>query len=242
MDLACKPPQFPATRWSIVLAASGGGQTARAALEELCRLYWFPLYAFARQWGCSPEDAEDETQTFLSRMAAEDLLAKAIPDRGKLRTYLLKIFQRDLIDAHRHAHRMKRGGGIQMVPLDKMDAEALFRETTLQSSPTATFDRLWALACLEASFRLLEHEYNQRGRGTLFASLRPCLDPESTSASDYPSLAAATGLEPNALRQAIFRLRQRFRALLCQTIADTLQNPNPAMIDEELSALRAALA
>lgn len=101
-------PQFPATRWSVVLTASGRGTEARAALEELCRVYWFPLYAFARQRGCGPEDAEDEVQDFLTQVAARDFLAGAAPDRGRLRTYLLAAFQHDLIDAHRRTHRLKR--------------------------------------------------------------------------------------------------------------------------------------
>ena len=240
MDRTLHAPQFPATRWSMVLAAAGGGVSARAALEELCRLYWFPLYAFCRQWGCSPQDAEDETQNFLTKMASEDLLSRAVPDRGKLRTYLLKAFQRDLIDAHRRTLRQKRGGTAGMLPLDTMDAEALFRQTQLPQSAVATYDRLWAVACLEAALRRVEIEYCGRGRGTLFENLRPFLDPAGDP--DYAATALITGIDPNAIRQAVFRLRQRFRAVLRQTVADTLHHPSEALIEEELRALRAALS
>ena len=240
MDQHLKAPDFPATRWSMVLAAAGSGISARAAMEELCRLYWFPLYAFARQWGCSPQDAEDETQNFLTKMSSEDLLSRALPDRGKLRTYLLKAFQRDLIDAHRRAHRVKRGGTAEMLPLDTMDAEALFRQTPLLHSALATYDRLWAVTCLEAALRLVEIEYSARGRSTLFENLRPFLDP--AGGEDYKTTAGVTGMDPNAIRQAVFRLRQRFRAVLRQTVADTLHHPSEALVEEELSALRAALS
>ncbi len=233
-------PHFPATRWSVVLKASGSGTQARAALEELCRLYWFPLYAFARQQGCSPEDAEDETQAFLADMAAGGMLSTAAPDKGHLRTYLLAAFQRDLIDAHRHAHRQKRGGGVEFVSLEVLDAEERYRNTPNQDSPAAIFDFAWALTCLTAAMRLLESEYSARGRTALFQSLRQFLDPESEG--DYAAVAGSTGLEPNALRQAVFRIRQRYRTLVRQTIADTLAHPSGALIDEELTALRAALA
>ncbi len=240
MDSILKTTNFPPTRWSVVLAAAGTGESARAAMEELCRLYWFPLYAFSRQCGCSPEDAEDGTQNFLLKMASQELLSRAQPDRGRLRTYLLRAFERDLIDAHRHSRRLKRGGGAEMLPLEALDAEALFRQTPLQPSAAATYDRLWAVACLEKALSLLEVEYAGRGRSTLFGTLRPFLDPEEDH--HYAKISQATGLEANALRQAVYRLRQRFRALLRQIVADTLDVPTAALIEEELAALRAALS
>ncbi len=233
-------PQFPVTRWSVVLTAAGSGRQARQALEELCRLYWFPLYAFARQKGCSAEDAEDETQEFLTRVAAGDLLLKANPERGRLRTYLLTVFQRDLIDTTRKGNRQKRGGGVALLSLDAQEADTRFLSTPQQETPVGFFDRCWAMTCLESAMKALETDYAARGRGALFESLRTFLDPEMEG--DYSQAAPALGLEANALRQAVFRLRQRFRALLRQTIADTLEMPSEALIDEELAALRQALA
>ncbi len=233
-------PQFPVTRWSVVLTAAGGGMQARQALEELCRLYWFPLYAFARQKGCGAEDAEDETQEFLTRVAAGDFLLKANPERGRLRTYMMTVFQRDLIDTTRKANRQKRGGGVTLLSLDTQEAETRFLSTPPQDTPTGSFDRCWAMICLESTMKALETEYAARGRGSLFESLRTFLDPETEG--DYAHAAQTLTLDANALRQAVFRLRQRFRALLRQTIADTLEMPSEALIDEELAALRQALA
>ena len=232
-------PHFPATRWSVVLAAAGEGQPARAALEELCRLYWFPLYAFARQRGCSPEDAEDETQQFLAEVANGPLLFAATPARGHLRSYLLAAFQRDLIDSHRRTQRMKRGGGAVTVPLDLLTAEDRL-EQAAAVTPHAAFDRAWALTCIESAVAAVAAEYAARGRSGLFQTLRPFLDPESDV--DYTAASHATGLDANALRQAVFRLRQRFRALLRQQIADTLADPSEGNIEEELAELRRALS
>ncbi len=233
-------PHFPPTRWSIVLTAAGGGAPARAALEELCRLYWFPLYAFARQRGWSPEDAEDATQTFLVRVAEGKLLAAATRERGRLRTWLLTAFQHDLMDERRRRDRLKRGANYQFVPMEILEAESRLIRTATLESPSAVFDRAWALTCLEAAAAALEKEYGGRGRGALFDALRPFLDPAGEVSSG--SAMQATGLDANALRQAVFRLRQRFRTLLRQHIADTLDQPTESLIDEELAALRAALA
>ena len=231
-------PQFPPTRWSVVLSAAGGGEPARVALEELCRLYWLPLYAYARQRGFSPEDAEDETQQFLANAVSDGLLSSALPEKGRLRTYLLAAFQHDLLDAVRRASRQKRGGLIQFVPLDSELAER--RAGAVQGGdPSAAFDRAFAVACLEQAGRLLSDEYTARGRQVLFDVLQPFLDPGNEP--PHAAAAAAAGLAPNALRQAVFRLRQRYRVLLRQVVADTLSDPSDALIDEELSALLSAL-
>lgn len=233
-------PQFPPTRWSMVLAASGNGTEARAALEEICRIYWFPLYAFARQSGCSPEDAEDETQEFLARVASREILSTATATRGHLRTFLLTAFRRDLVDSHRRATRQKRGGNAEHLSIDSVQAEGRLSALTAAATPEGSFDRLWAMTCLDTAIATLETEYTQRGRQSLFQTLRAFLDPESEV--DYQSAAQKTSLDPSALRQAVLRLRQRFRALLRQIISDTLENPTDALIEEELASLRAALS
>ena len=232
-------PQFPATRWSIVIATAGSGKEARAALEELCRVYRFPLYAFARQNGCTPEDAEDETQDFLARAASGEILARATPQRGRLRTYLLAAFQRDLIDTNRRRNRQKRGGHFEFVSLECLNAEDRFCCTTLRSSAEATYDYTWAMSCLESATGKLEAEYGARGQEALFAALRAFLDP---GAGGVYTADVIPGLDANAQRQAVFRLRQRFRVLLRQTVANTLESPTEDQIDEEILALRTALS
>lgn len=232
-------PQFPATRWTVVLAAAGRGVEAREALEELCRIYWFPLYVFARQHGCSAEDAEDETQDFLARTAAGEILASATPQRGKLRSFLLAAFQHDLLDTCRRRNRQKRGGHLDILSIDSVSAEDRLACATLHATPEANYDRAWAVTCLESALGELAAEYEARGRTTLFAALRSFIDP----ASDGDCAAAAVlGLNANAQRQAVFRLRQRFRALLRQTVANTLSNPTAEIIDEEIEALPGALS
>ncbi len=233
------PPEFPPTRWSMVFSAAAGGSAARAALEDLCRLYWFPLYAFARQQGCGAEDAEDATQEFLAQITSSDLLSTAAPNRGRLRTYLLSAFQRDLIDAHRRATRQKRGGGIQFISIDAMEADTRYRHAAVVDAAVSTFDRAWAITCLETAALQLQAEYVARGQGAIFQAYRPFLDP--TGNSDYAAAAQISGLVIEAARQAVARLRKRYRNHVRQTIADTLETPTESLIDEELGALQAAL-
>ena len=232
-------PGFPATRWSVVEAAAGQGQTARAALDELCRIYWPPLYAFARRKGFSQEDAEDETQSFLVRVSSGDLLMDAAPDRGRLRTFLLAAFQHDLLDTARRRSRVKRGGRVQFVAIDSAAAEARAAQASGDSAEAA-YDRAFALTCLERAAHLLAEEYAGRGKAELFGILRPFLDPGAEP--DHAAAAAAAGCNGNALRQAVFRLRQRFGVLLRQVVADTLAQPTDEIINDEMAALRAALA
>ncbi len=225
----------------MVLAASGEGAPARAAINELCRLYWMPLYAYARRSGCSEQDAEDATQDFLGRISGMEILRTAAPERGRLRTFLLAVFHRDLIDSTRRASRLRRGGGIPPLPLDSLQAEQ-WLGTQLTTMPSETvFDRAWAMTTLDSVIQRLEEEYAARGRLSLFSALRPFLDPADGGVT-MADAAAATGLETNAVRQAVYRLRQRFRMLLRAGIADTLQSPSDLLIDEEMAALRAALA
>src|SRR4051812_41577204 len=111
---------FPATRWSIVLQArqESRPEQSHAALAELCRQYWFPLYAFARRRGQSPADAEDLTQSFFAELLTTRLFDVADPDQGRLRTFLLTAFQRRLADHHRREHAQKRGGGQHLISID----------------------------------------------------------------------------------------------------------------------------
>jgi len=235
---------FPATRWSVIAAAGAGGDvtSARTALGELCRLYWYPLYAFARRSGLRPEDAEDATQSFLAAVLEEKLFAAADPSLGRLRSFLLKAFSRDLADARRDASRQKRGGHLEIISLDLTDAEDRFLTEPAGAEPVHQFEAAWATAVLDGAVRKVEAGYHASGRGAIFTALRPCLGIGDAALPDQAALAAGLGLNHAALRQAVSRLRDRFRTALRSQIADTLREPNEESIDEELCALRTVIA
>lgn len=236
---------FPPTRWSII-AELGPGRCrngARTALAELCRLYWYPLYAFARRSGLNPPDAEDATQAFFLAVLEGNLFAAADPSIGRLRSFLLKAFSRDLADSRRDARRQKRGGNLEIVPLTEVtpDAEGRFLAESTRGAAAHQFEQAWASAVLEGALQRVESDYSATGRAEVFEALRPMLG----GAGEVPAaeeLAASLQLSPMAFRQALSRLRERFRVALRAQIADTLRDPSEAAIDDELRALREVMA
>lgn len=233
---------FPATRWSIVADATATGDArASVALGELCGLYWYPLYSYARSRGLGPEDAEDATQGFFASILQDNLFAGADPAKGRLRSFLLKAFAHALTDAGRHAGRRKRGGGVEMVSFSLEDAEERFQTEQGAEEPVHQFESAWAGAVVEAALRQVERHYTGAGRGELFQALRPCLGGAPGAEAKIPP-AASLGLSEAALRQAVSRLRDRFRDAVRAQIADTLREPTEEAISEELRSLRSVLA
>ncbi len=229
---------FPNTSWSTVLTARAGGDTndARTALARLCQQYWYPLYAFARRWGLASEDAEDATQDFFAALTTADLLASVDPSRGKLRSFFLTSFQRDLTDFRKSENREKRGGG-NVVSLDLLGAEERVAAEP-SGEPIASFEREWALEVLDASIARVERNYTETGRAEHFVALRPFL----TEEANYDTLCATLSLKLDAARQAVHRLRTRLGRALREEIADTLFAPTESTVNEELNALRSTLA
>ncbi|MHC1769908.1 MAG: RNA polymerase sigma factor [Verrucomicrobiia bacterium] len=226
--------QFATTHWSAVLAAGDGASSAGAvALEALCRVYWYPLYAFARRYGRSPEDAKDLTQGFFALLIERQLTRRADPKAGRFRTFLLHAFTDYLHDCRRREHAAKRGGQYAFVPLDIRALEE-YLATDLNDSPELIFDRKWALAVVGEATRLLEAEYHEQGKGRLFADLRSFLQGDEVS-SGYVELGRALGLSPGAVKVAVYRMRQRYRELLRAVIAQTVTDPRE--IDDEVRHL-----
>lgn len=234
-------PQFPATRWTMVVRAGSPetGHLRRRAIEDICRAYWFPLYAFARGRGASPEDAEDLTQSFFAGILNSEFFAKAEPERGKLRTYLLTAFRRHLVNAYRDQHRLKRGGGQTILSIEMDGAEERMLPDSNQSGETL-YDKHWALALVDAAMAGLEKSYASRGKAAHFTALRPLLEGEEDQ-STYQNAAATLKLTITAARMEVYRMRQRYRTELRRAIADTLNDPSTEDVEEELRELKRAL-
>ncbi len=234
---------FPTTRWSLVLQARNGDEAElqRTAMGDLCASYWLPIYVFARRSGCNTQDAEDMTQNFFSDLVKHNLLQSTDPAVGRLRTFFLKVFSHNLADERRAQARMKRGGGLEIISLDLALAESHLRdEPSHNETPERLFGRVWATRVLESAVECVAKEYAASGKTALFTMLRPALDVQG-GGIQYDKLSTATGLSRVAARQAVFRLRERFREALRRIVADTLANPTPEAIDEEVAALQASL-
>jgi RNA polymerase sigma factor (sigma-70 family) len=228
------------THWSVVLRAGRNDTTrAQAALSHLCEVYWYPLYAFVRQRGHSPEDAQDLTQEFFARLLEKGTLAHADPARGRFRSFLLATLNHFLANEWKKAHTIKRGGDTAVISLDWAAAEQWYAlEPADPCTPESTFERRWALALLQAVLDRLEDEYRQEGKQELYAVLQQAL-PGSGKSQPYAVLAAQLKMSEGAVKVAVHRLRRRYREVLRGELADTVGAPEE--VEDELRHLFAAL-
>ncbi|MGD0259404.1 MAG: sigma-70 family RNA polymerase sigma factor [Verrucomicrobiota bacterium] len=234
-------PAFVTTHWSVVLTAGRSDTTrARAALEQLCRNYWHPLYAYVRRAGHSREEAQDLTQEFFARLLAQNTVARADPARGRFRSFLLVSLKHFLANEWEKAHARKRGGGAPLIPLDFDTAETRWVQPVAPGdTPDRAFDRQWALALLEVVLGRVRKEYADSGRDELFVGLKDTLT-GGRSEIPYRELAARLGLSEGAVKVAAHRLRQQYRERLREEIASTVAGPEE--VEEELKLLFAALS
>jgi RNA polymerase sigma-70 factor (ECF subfamily) len=234
-----EPAVFATTHWSLILAARGSSPEARAALEELCRRYWYPLYAYIRRRGHTADAAQDLTQELFARLLERDDLAALDPARGRFRAFLLTACRHFLANEHDRARTLKRGGGRRILALDLGDADRRYAaEPGHEQTPERLFERRWALTLLDQVLRVLRQRYEAAGQADLFERLKGTL----TGAADgaYAEAAAALGMTEGAVKVAAHRLRQRYRALLRDEIAQTVADPDE--VDDEVRTLFQALA
>ncbi|RYD29814.1 MAG: hypothetical protein EOP86_21035 [Verrucomicrobiaceae bacterium] len=243
--VSLRDSHFPPTQWTAVVGPcqSAADDASRlAALETLCRNYWYPLYAFTRRSGTEHSEAEDLTQGFFHYLLKRDLLAGADQRLGKLRTFLLTAFQRCIRDIRTRERALKRGGGVEVFALDMEGGEERYaREADDGLSPAQLYDRGWALSVLDAALLVLRRQEEAAGRGAQFIQLEPFINPAATADTGYPEAAAGLGLTEEAARKAVSRLRKKFRVCLRGCIASTLHDPQEALVDDEVTALKAAL-
>ena len=237
---SASPGVFATTHWSVVLTA-GNRELPEAAdaLEKLCRAYWYPLYAYVRRQGNSPEDAEDLTQQFFSRLLEKNYLAKADRDRGKFRTFLLGSMKNFLVNEWKRAARLKRGGGQSFVSFDLDIAEGRYAaEPLTETAPENTYEKQWANALIEQVFASLRQEYRAVEKGPLLEALKGFIWGEESSAS-YSEIGLKLNMAEGTVKVAVHRLRQRFRDVLRTEVAHTVSRPEE--IDGELRHLIAVL-
>src|SRR2546430_1337944 len=223
---------FVTTHWSVVLTAQGSSPEAEAALEKLCRTYWWPLYGFVRRNGYKPEEAQDLTQGFFAMLLERRDLDVVRREKGRLRSYLLTSLKNFLGKARRRELAVKRGEGRPLVPLD----ELLARERAdLEPADNLTADRIyerrWALTLLEQVLARLDAEYRAAGNAKLFEHLKELLSDEPGRRSQA-EIAVEMDMTENAVKQAFHRLRQRYRQLLRDEIAQTVAVPGD--VEDEL--------
>jgi RNA polymerase sigma-70 factor (ECF subfamily) len=237
---AARPREsFATTHWSLILgAAEAGTAEGRAALEELCRIYWYPLYCFARHRGLTPADAEDLTQDFFADFLARGAVARADAARGRFRTFLLASFENFHSHERKRAGRLKRGGGCTFVSLQK--AESRFQEGKASAdSPEKTFDQRWAMTLLDQAIAAVHREYRAAGKEPLFNALKAALW-GARGAATYAEIARRLDSTEGAIKVAAHRLRRRFGEVLLAEVGKTVGHR--ADLEEEMRFLLAAVS
>jgi RNA polymerase sigma-70 factor (ECF subfamily) len=234
--------RFRTTRWSaVLLSAQSQAPGSQAALAELCRIYWYPIYAFVRRRGSSAEDAQDLTQGFFLHLLDHKALRHVSPLKGKFRSFLLASLQNYLSDQDDSARCLKRGGNIEFVPLDMKSAEDRYRLSQLDFlTADKIFDGQWAMTLLDDALGRLSKEYAAQGKASIFETLKPFIDPiNSKAALSYEQVAKTLGVGSGSVKKLIFRLRRRYASVLREEVARTVSDP--AEVDQEIHALCEAL-
>jgi RNA polymerase sigma factor (sigma-70 family) len=241
------PRAFVTTRWTLVLsAANSGGEDlgARKALAELCQTYWRPIFSFVCRRGYSTEDAQDLTQDFFVMILETSWLQHADRERGRFRSLLLTSLQNFLKNATKKNHTRKRGGDVKFISWDEWMAEApsqlsIFAEALESLPPERLFDLRWAATVVEQALRRLREECERKGRLRVFDVFSGHLTEERAGAS-YAKLSAALGVPETAVKKQLHNMSQRYRWLLRDEVAHTVDNP--ADVEDEIRYLCAALA
>ena len=239
--------RFNTTRWSVVLCCADSGMesaAARDALSELCRTYWRPIFAYICRRGYSTQDAEDLTQDFFTGLLKGPLFQRADPERGRFRSLLLKALQDFLGHATEKRHTQKRGGGVKFVSWDDWMAEApsqlsISAQALNSWSPESLYDLRWAATVVEQALRRLREECQSKSRLRLFETLSLHLATERADVS-YHNLATTLGIAEPAVKKQLHNLRRRYRWLLCDEVAQTVENPSD--VEGEIRHLCATLA
>lgn len=234
------PHAFATTQWSMVVAAGDLSQgEGREALERLCQTYWYPLHVFILRKGVSSEEAKDMTQAFFEDFLGRNQVLRADPARGRFRSFLVRSLENFLHNEWRHRSAQKRGGGRIVLSLDALQAEPGFAHDPISpESPEAAYARQWALTLLEQVQRALEAEWATTARPELFRELVAHLWSDASTAP-FTELSNRFDLSPVNLRVILHRFRLRYREILRQTIAATVDGPEE--IDDELRFLMRAV-
>ena len=235
-------PVFVTTHWSLVVSARDRqSPQSAAALEKLCRAYWYPLYAYVRRSGQSKENAEDLTQAFFARLLEKNYLDSARQERGRFRSFLLMALKYFLANEWERAHARKRGGFQTQLSLDTDLAERKFQSeiAAAEIPPDRAFERRWALTLLEQTMSRLRSEFKRSGKISEFERLKIFLTADKKEIP-YAKTAGELDMSESALRVAVHRLRKRYRELFREEIAHTLAEGES--VDEEMRYLLSVLS
>jgi RNA polymerase sigma factor (sigma-70 family) len=223
--------RFPTvTHWTVVLDS-----TNPEALEELCRLYWPPLYAFLRKTGQPPEEAKDLTQGFFAHLLRKEGLQSVHPAKGKFRSFLLASLKNYIRNERARGRAEKRGSGRELISIQVSEAEERYRpEPSDKEDPSSIFERRWASTLIEHALAQLRLSYAAKNKADFCDLLVPFLTGDAARGG-YAEAAAKLSMSEGAIRTAASRLREEFGLLLRAEVKRIVESE--AEVDSELRYL-----
>ena len=232
---------FKTTQWSLILSSRESDQEIRRkSLSQLCESYWFPLFVYLRRKGHSPDDSADYVQGFFSQLIEKEFLESASPDKGRFRWFLMSAIQRHVAKQTAHQNAQKRGGGQRLISIDLANAEERYQLEPVDGwTPEKLFERRWALEVLQQALKQLETEQTEKGKFELYQELQSTLSGVPINQQRYQEIASQFSMSAGAVKVAALRLREKYRKILQQIVAQTIDESDS--IDDELEALLAAL-
>ena len=221
---------FEDTPWSLILRAKkADAENLRHALEKLCRMYWTPLYTYARMRGQSVEDAQDVVQSFFETQLKRDFLKTLDPKRGHFRSFLLTAVSNFMINEWSKATRKKRGAGQYVFPIDtEMGEQAMSLLLHAPVTPEQAFEREWALVLIRRALERTREQYVGLGNAELFDAMQPYISVDQQRPS-YAELAEQLSISESSVKSSIYRLRGRFRDAVRREVRQIVEDPD----DEE---------
>ena len=232
------PAGFATTSWTVVIEAGADAGQSRLALGELCRRYWYPLYAFLRRRGAGAEDAEDTVQAFFCWLTESGVVGRADPARGRFRSFLITALKQFAVRRHEREAAAKRNPGRPVVSIDAADGRRRYQQEPCHDlTPDRQFEYAWAMAVVDQAMLRLRAEWERAGRGERFDALKASLTgrPDATGRE----LAAKLGMSEGAVRVAVHRLKRRYGEILREDVGATVDSADG--VDDELQDLMAAL-
>jgi RNA polymerase sigma factor (sigma-70 family) len=226
---------FPATPWTMLGISCGDDTVARRALDRICRLYWAPLYAFARRSGAEPAEAEDVTQGFFLHLLEHEVLHKAEAEKGRLRSFLSGALKLYMLGELRRSGSQKRGGNLLSTEDPALLEAQLAQTGRAGETPDETYERRWAVSLLGHTLTQLREEETKSGRGEAFTVLVDYIV-KSSEARPQAEVAVELGVTENTVCVAIHRLRRRFQAVFRAQVAATVATEEE--VDDEIQHLR----
>ncbi len=226
MSSSANPSDFPVTRWTLIHKVQKGSEHESAqALDQLCRSYWYPIYAYARRYGFKPEDAEDLTQVFFQNLVSYESLQGVAQEKGRLRSFMLAMLKRIISKQLRHDAAGKRGGSkAATLSFDELNAEERYAaEPADTHDPDAMFDRAWAGDVLASAESKLRADYAKADNTGSFQALREFL-PLGDNVTPYAEAAKRLRINESTLRLQVHRMRKRYAKLIEEMIAETVSD------------------